>query len=207
MLFDTFCFVLFCFTFCSAPNSNINQVPKEVLGLDSLLRFPDILRLAMSLQCFNFYVMQIGQGRPQDQDQVKCLVCSSTLELCLGYLTGRLGPESSSSDRARERCVLYFIVGKEKIQFNSINNNTVCTVQFICARSSLVIQLASQPGNYNFLTSVDNSNVLAHEENKKYLLEINESPCFSRRVTRGGGRGGGLPCFFLKIGKKCPTLE
>ena len=28
----------------------------------------------------------------------------------------------------------------------------------------------------------------------------------SRRVTRAG-EGGGLPCSFSKIGKKCPNLE
>ena len=27
-----------------------------------------------------------------------------------------------------------------------------------------------------------------------------------RRVTRAGGRGGGLPCPFSKIGKKCPNF-
>ena len=35
---------------------------------------------------------------------------------------------------------------------------------------------------------------------------IKESFFRNRRVTREG-EGGGLPCLFLKIGKKCPNLE
>ena len=31
-------------------------------------------------------------------------------------------------------------------------------------------------------------------------------PLVTRRVTRGGRGGGGLPCPFSKIGKKCPDL-
>ena len=39
------------------------------------------------------------------------------------------------------------------------------------------------------------------------FLNITKSVAFRcRRVTRGGEGGAGLPCLFLKIGKKCPDL-